>query len=1123
MRSFILAKRRQGIPLPQNSVYRFLSAERPLDWKTTCLLAEALGESPDVVRPMWRRARRAIDAKEPCPDTAIHTWDDLPPPDAKLRELFVSQLTPVDRFPYDLLEVKRPPLATVYVELGLQPVASGAKPETVLEKRPGARENQGDVIPFRRALSQHTHLFVTGGPGTGKTILGRLLIQQIAREWLADPSAESPWCDEPVIGLRVTAGDVLSGLSWGEVLAKSACEGMLTVPFDPQAFSRKTFGVRWLVVVDGLDELASPRERKRVLTALGKRADHGTPYRLVITSRPLPQDELGPLENFEIGFYSLCGLDDVQQLSFAERWFQAQREPDPSKTASLFLQEARIAGLSELMRIPLLATIVASFFSREPSKSLPTGRIELYERFLQELADARRQRKDIRARLRSRWEEVGCVAAVDRIFSAEDDVVLHLAQVEISSNTDRPLLAAAVEWAGKHLPENGGLRAGMERDLGHVLGETSILVFDGKLAFLHRSFAEFIAARHVADSIPREFPDLEGWVKRVEFDATRNFAFFVLAQWARKPENKVATVVRFLLTHGLKHKIMALRLVTAGVPLGAELENAVIDRLVNDLLAQLVAKAHAERLKLLAELSELHGNRNLCARLRDVADCPELSTTLRIAAAAAYAYVGSLPAAVRHLRSLIGTDDPDELSDLYLYMTSLDASATELRIELLLRVRQLGDPWKKVWATSELLELGIRDGATDLAEQVLSGPDQNGDLLDWVGDIWLQLEGETATPRIQQAVRRRKNTTDWAHVGIAQLLFRAGEPEHAEPHARQVLLAGSDEEGMQGVVEAWVEACDRAGAAAVAEVMSSQPVRDFDERSKIAKLLHELGYPEEAVRLARTMFEVTPRKYQRFALAEAMEVLARVQGVQATEEILAWLDRVQPETETLSYGMDSLRKHGLDQTVTAFARRIIATPASSVDEFTSAADALLSSDGPEVAVEIMTALDTRPTGRTVAAAMLAPIMARHACAQATTQLCRALIYDAGRTTAELQVAVESWTLVAGRDSVPEIIALAESLGGMSAGDRLQLAERLSDMGFVEDAVGLWCKACVEPSLSTGERIAAAERLLSAGSATIACATLRNALHNAGDPEEVRRLRQLLAWVEAALSVPSEAE
>ncbi|MEU8143277.1 NACHT domain-containing protein [Nonomuraea sp. NPDC048901] len=1108
VRSFILSVQRQGLPIQVNPVYEFLRGERLLDWKLTCLMARALGQTAEVAEPMWTRAKRAMDLKPTSEKLHIATWQDLPPLDARLREFFLSQGDAVDRFPYDLLDVNRPPLADVYVEQGVHPIPLAEIHETSTQVERPPKYNQRD-IPFPYALAKHDHLFITGGPGTGKTTLARLLVRQIARTWIEGPFEETPWCPEPVIAISITAAEVLTG-SWGQVLANASYASALTVPFEPQIFAQTTYGVRWLVVVDGLDEIPSPRDRARVLNVLSMRIEHGTPYRLIITSRPLPQDELSPFQGRAIGFYALRGFDEEQQQTFAERWFAAQGAPETDGLAQAFLQQARVAGLSELMRVPLLATIAATFFSRHPTKSLPRGRIDLYERFLDELSAVRGHRSDLRSRIRERWEEVGCADIAEWIFANQESLILHLAESELKLLGKESLLAAASNWTRAHLPAELRMPEGIEDDLGRLLGATSILIFDGKLSFLHRSFAEFIAARAAAAALPSEFSDLAEWTGRIRSEATRNFAFFALAHWARKSNNKIATIVRLLLAQDLQHKIMALRLVTAGVPLGLELEDAAIDRLLGSIVETNHLRSSDER-ALFDELSELRGNERLARRLSTLARTRELNPSIRVVAAAAYARVSNVSGSLDLLYELTDMEDPDGLANLITHLSELDASATGVRIQLLERLLVLGGTWRKVWACSELADLGRTTGVADLASAVLSGPDQNGDLLEFAAEVWEFVEGSSALDAIDAAIKKRQHSNEWAHAGIANIYFRLGSRELAEPHAREVLLTGTDEEGIQSVVQSWVESCGAAGATTIVKIASTHSCWNSDVRPLIARQLLELGYSDDAVNLARAILQ-NPSSHGGVEFLDPIRVLVSVYGASATDEIISWLREADHGPFELHWAMRHLVDQGLGQAASMFASRIISDPGSPRESFIEAADILLEENGGEALDHIMDMLRLRPAGCAPLSAELTPILAKHRQVDAVVKLCRLAMYDAGRTLEELKVAIRSWISAAGGDALPEVIALTEAVCSLSGDERMELADLFEEVGQVKGAIELWCKVCADYSHGLDIRWRAAERLLSVNAANIVYKILKDALTAAHDEVEIRRLEQLIGWV-----------
>jgi hypothetical protein len=1114
-RSLLSASARRGFPLPKNGVYEFFRRERLLDWQTTALMAEALGQEAGAVRELWQRARQSMRTKQPPSQAGVASWDDLPVPEGWLRELLIGQRDAPDRFPYRLLDVSPPLLSEVYVEQDVQPAVTRGSHDGSVEKHPRAAPPAvGQSL--RQVLGEHDHLFITGGPGTGKTTLGRHLTRQIAQAWLSELGDEVPWCAEPVVGVRITAADVLAAHSWAEALVSASWASVLTKPIDPRIFGGRSHGTRWLVVVDGLDEVASPQNREIVLRALAARVEHGSAYRLVITSRPLPQEELEPFQARSVGFYTLSGFDGVQQRAFAERWFAAQKMADPAKAVTAFLEEVKNAGLTELIKVPLFATIAATFYTRKPRRSLPRGRIELYEKFLEELSDVRSHRVDIRGRLRVRWDELGCAGTMDWILANQERLRLHLAQVETGR---QPLtLDSAVGWLREQLPDGLRLRDGMEGDLGRLLAETGVLVFDGtELSFLHRSFAEFIAARQEAAGIPAEFPGLVTWMERVQAETSRNYVFFTLAHWARRQGNDASTVVRLLLAENLQYRVMALRLVTAGVPMGAELEGAVIDRVLSEPFESRGRGYSRPDHELFTELTELRGNERLAELLQRLSGTHGLPIAFRASAAAAYARVADLPGGVRLLHELANqVDGPEGLIGIVRHLAVLDAPATEARIRLLRRAVDGDKPWWRVQAMWELIELGENEGAVELARFVLGGGEQNGSLLESAGDIWLAVEGESAAPEIVRVIADRKRNNEWAHAGLAKLLFYAGDTVAAEPHAREVLLNSVADDDIQEVIEAWIEVEGAGGAGKIIAVFDGFINWNTDVRSHVARQLLELGHPEAAVELARRILG-GPDKPSSYDASWAVEVLLSALGESVVEEALHWLDEHSVEPGKLHMLTQQMIDEGFAAAACVLARRTMNFAGVTEETFTWAADILLIHVGSKAGEEITQMLRARPMGSTTLTAALLPVLSKHQQKEATVALCREVFFDPGRTVDELLKAVRAWILVAGPESVPQIMSLIEAVCGLSGDERARLAGLLKAEGEADAAVSLWCAVSVQPTLSSELRWRAVEQLLDVGAAEKAATTLKAALATTSDEVESVRLRQLLGWVNPASS------
>ena len=60
----------------------------------------------------------------------------------------------------------------------------------------------------------------------------------------------------------------------------------------PAHFANPVSGSRWLLIIDGLDEVVDEELRAKIIRAIRGHARADTPYRFVVTSRPLPEAEL---------------------------------------------------------------------------------------------------------------------------------------------------------------------------------------------------------------------------------------------------------------------------------------------------------------------------------------------------------------------------------------------------------------------------------------------------------------------------------------------------------------------------------------------------------------------------------------------------------------------------------------------------------------------------------------------------------------------------------------------------------------------------------------------------------------------------------------------------------------
>ncbi|ALG11593.1 hypothetical protein AOZ06_36195 [Kibdelosporangium phytohabitans] len=689
-------------------------------------------------------------AKPPRPRTPPPAgWTELPELPSEVRYLLRAQIQTAQELPYRLPGARRPSLATVYVRQGLgtgtEKTSEQTRPEPILDSRGQLIDSPNPPVArlavrppsrtVREALDGDNHLLVTGGPGQGKSTLSLRLAADVAMRWTGtgpEPLAE------PVVPLRLTARELASRLAlpFPEAVAQSVhveYGARLAEPVEPAVLRERIAGCRWLMLVDGLDEVADSALRDKLVSILASWAsDDDSPYRIVLTTRPIEGAALAPLQRVGAARYELQPFDQEALRHFACNWFES------SDLGERFVRQIRAAHLDELVRVPLLATIAAIIFEQYDDRPLPDNQYSLYEAYLKYLRSAH-------------------TTELKRFDHACGALLEHLGVVRLEADTS--LVAATLDWAARHLPDSPG-----EDVVAYLAAVGPVTRRGDDLRFLHHSFAEHLAAtakaRLLPDSFTPEHPEFARLLHAARPDGRGRYARAVLLHYARLHATQADTLLRWLHGSHADDHLLAARLLAWHIPASTEVVDAFLAKArawaktsqhpalrilqrssraahhpgITDWLAEIMRDAESpweSRVEAATALAtRLHGDESAEAvvHLRLVVDDESIVIRHRLAAAEALSDCGGeRETAERGLRAILA--DPAasarQCRNAALVLANFDGAARTHAVESL--VALLDDPMTPdddlVEAANGLVEIGVEfhGRCADVFRSVIAG------------------------------------------------------------------------------------------------------------------------------------------------------------------------------------------------------------------------------------------------------------------------------------------------------------------------------------------------------------------------------------------------------------------
>ena len=345
----------------------------------------------------------------------------------------------------------------------------------------------------RPAEGTPARFVVLGAPGSGKTTLCRYLTVLFAGETTLPDLDVSPSCQPLYVDVgrygRCSGGRAMSLVEFLQIEARER----LSLPVPPRFVEAQLRAGHSVVLIDGLDELDDPSERRNMRDRIAGFCARWPDVPVIVTSRvagyavaPLPEGA-GGFERLTLLPFGSQSLD-----RFVRDWYAVQ-EPDDAtrrnrRIVALLKALRSDADLRGLSRNPLMATIIA--LAHRDAAWLPAQRARLAELCIRTLletwpAEVDRRFPDLDEGLqRHHLEELALWLQERRTDSGHHVVV---PQGELLS-----VLAGSL--ASRCGP--GGARGVAERWLTHLMRLTGLLVEDspGVLGFNHLMLMEYLAA-----------------------------------------------------------------------------------------------------------------------------------------------------------------------------------------------------------------------------------------------------------------------------------------------------------------------------------------------------------------------------------------------------------------------------------------------------------------------------------------------------------------------------------------------------------------------------------------------------------------------------------------------------
>ncbi|MDI5976744.1 NACHT domain-containing protein [Amycolatopsis magusensis] len=350
--------------------------------------------------------------------------------------------------------------------------------DTLYQPRSLTRE-VGPPCTWQQALEQSPHVLLTGPAGAGKSSTLQHIAAALCSHWL--DKEPQPWLPVPI-----HAHDLTMGKSLTQALAEGVerqLHGLLHRPLGADFFDREPPSAHWLVLIDGLDEVRDPDQRRDVLR-VAEFAARTSSIRLMIASRRGGAATVP--DRFAV--YELKPFNTNDVRIFVEQWLALphRRSADVARTTHALTALLHRSGWDPS---PLVLLMICALADDDSPQTRPSTLEGLYAAFADRLVSCLKPSKEpVVNKVQDRIHTILAEAASHRLFE----------------DSEAKLLDAVIESAANHgITPPARLTADWHKTVEEVLLRSGMVTkHRAELAFLHTSFEDHYALRTYPDRSP---------------------------------------------------------------------------------------------------------------------------------------------------------------------------------------------------------------------------------------------------------------------------------------------------------------------------------------------------------------------------------------------------------------------------------------------------------------------------------------------------------------------------------------------------------------------------------------------------------------------------------------------